>query len=207
MYHTAITSQGRYYETARGRAVATAGLGETLAEATFPLIAVAALAAVGWRNTWVVFGAGLIIILLPVCLWLLRGHGRRHDSYLKAAGRDAEPGGNPARPAPVHWTRKAVARDPRFYFLLPVVLAPSFISTGIAFHQVFMVEAKGWVLGRLGRHLHRFRRRERRLRTGAGRAGRPCRGDGHPALAVASPWPSPACCWRSRTIRWSLGVT
>ena len=147
MYHTAITSQGRYYETARGRAVATAGLGETLAEATFPLIAVAALAAVGWRNTWVVFGAGLIIILLPVCLWLLRGHGRRHDSYLKAAGRDAEPGGDPARPAPVHWTRKAVARDPRFYFLLPVVLAPSFISTGIAFHQVFMVEAKGWVLG------------------------------------------------------------
>jgi MFS family permease len=147
MYHTAITSQGRYYESARGRAVATAGLGETMAEATFPLIAVATVAAIGWRNTWLVFGAGLIILLLPICLWLLRGHGRRHDSYLSGAGRDALASGGPAGSAPVHWTRKAVLRDSRFYFLLPVVLAPSFITTGFAFHQVFMAAAKGWALG------------------------------------------------------------
>ena len=147
MYHTAITSQGRYYEVARGRAVATAGLGETLAEATFPLIVVTVVAAIGWRQSWGLFGAGLAIFLLPGCLWLLRGHSLRHERYLKAAGGDAAMNGGQSVAIRVHWTRKEVLRDPRFYALLPVVLAPALIGTGIAFHQVFLVEAKGWVLG------------------------------------------------------------
>ncbi len=147
MYHTAITSQGRYYEIARGRAVATAGLGETLAEASFPLIVVAAVAAIGWRQSWIVFGAGLALVVLPGCLWLLRGHGLRHGRYLDGAGGEAATNGGESGSMPVHWTRKAVLRDPRFYSLLPVVLAPAFIGTGIAFHQVFLVESKGWILG------------------------------------------------------------
>ena len=80
-------------------------------------------------------------MLLPVCLWLLRGHHRRHERYLRGAAGEAASNGGPS-----HWTRKEVLRDPRFYLLLPVILAPSFISTGIFFHQVFLVEAKGWAL-------------------------------------------------------------
>lgn len=147
MYHTAITSQGRYYDIARGRAVATAGLGETLAEATFPLIVVTAVAAIGWRQSWIAFGAGLALLLLPVCLWLLRGHDARHHRYLNGADGGGPANGAAPATASIHWTRGAVLRDPRFYALLPVVLAPAFIGTGIAFHQVFLVESKGWVLG------------------------------------------------------------
>lgn len=141
MTHTAITSQGRYYENARGRAVATAGLGEPLAEAIFPLVVVLTIAAIGWRQSWTAFAVGLVLVLLPVCLWLLRGHDRRHQRYLHGAADGTSVNGGSS-----HWTRKAVLRDPRFYFLLPVILAPAFISTGLFFHQIFLVEAKGWAL-------------------------------------------------------------
>ena len=37
-------------------------------------------------------------------------------------------------------------RDARFYFILPVFLAPSFIVTGFFFHMAHLAEAKGWSL-------------------------------------------------------------
>ena len=146
MGHTSVTSQGRYYDAARGRALATVALGGPLARATLPLAVVVTVAAIGWRQSWIVFAAALGLVLLPVCLWLLRGHDRRHDRYLNGAGDEAPHEGGPAGSAPAHWTRKAVLRDPRFYALLPIVLAPSFIGTGLIFHQVVLIEAKGWTL-------------------------------------------------------------
>ena len=44
----------------------------------------------------------------------------------------------------VDWTRKQVLRDPVFYGLLPATLGPPFISTGIFFHQVHLMDDKGW---------------------------------------------------------------
>ena len=180
MTHTAITSQGRYYENARGRAVATAGLGEPLAEAIFPLVVVLTIAAIGWRQGWTAFAVGLVLVLLPVCLWLLRGHDRRHQRYLHGAADGTSVNGGSS-----HWTRKAVLRDPRFYFLLPVILAPAFISTGLFFHQIFLVEAKGWALESWAATYVAFAAAS----VVAGLAFRcPCRSRrraGHPALAVA----------------------
>jgi MFS family permease len=46
----------------------------------------------------------------------------------------------------VSWTRAQVLRDARFYGLLPGLLAPPFIITGVLFHQVHLVEVKGWTL-------------------------------------------------------------
>jgi len=146
MTHTSMTSQARYHDTARGKAVATAGLGFPLAEACFPILGVAVLGALDWRLSWTAFAVFLLFILLPLCLWLLRGHGERHARYLAGAGKllETEPGEDPA--TRVHWTRKQVLGDYRFYLLLPVTLAPSFIFTGIFFHQIVIVEAKGWQL-------------------------------------------------------------
>ena len=146
MTHTAVTSQGRYYEAARGRAVATVALGAPMARAALPLATVVTAAAIGWRQSWIVLAAVLAFVVLPLCLRLLRDHDRRHHRYLSGADGASRPDGGPAAPGPGHWTRKAVLRDPRFYVLLPIVLAPSFIGTGIIFHQVVLIEAKGWTL-------------------------------------------------------------
>jgi MFS family permease len=44
------------------------------------------------------------------------------------------------------WTRAEVLRDPRFYLLCFAITAPSFISTGLFFHQAHLAVAKGWSL-------------------------------------------------------------
>mgnify|MGYP005624603835 FL=1 len=51
MTHTAMTSQARYHDKARGRAVATAGLGFPAAESFVPVVGVMLAVAIGWRET------------------------------------------------------------------------------------------------------------------------------------------------------------
>jgi MFS family permease len=44
------------------------------------------------------------------------------------------------------WSRHDVVRDPSFYLILPAVLFPPIIIAGLFFHQVHLVESKGWTL-------------------------------------------------------------
>ena len=138
MTHTAITGMVRGFSAARGKAVSIANLGMPLAEGTFPIIAVAAMASLGWRHAWVLFGFSLALALVPTIHWLLR------------ADRPAESPVDHVSPVHQHsdrrWTRRDVLRDPRFYLLLPAALASSFIITGLFFHQVHLAESKGWSL-------------------------------------------------------------
>lgn len=145
MSHTSMTSQARYYTSARGRAVATAGMGFPLAEAVLPPAFILLALVIGWRDIWLVIAGGIVVFILPLALWLLRGHGARHQAHLAATRADAGEGGGAANGVR-HWTRGQVLRDPRFYVLLPVILAPAFIATGIFFHQILLVEAKGWTI-------------------------------------------------------------
>ncbi len=136
--HTAITAMGRYFDAERGRAVSVASLGHPLGEALFPILVVAAFAVMSWRSVWT--GAGLALVaLLPLIFPLLKGHGAR-DHALKA--RRAAAGGGGLRDLALG----EALRDPGLWLRLPALLAPSFIFTGLIFHQVHLAEAKGWPL-------------------------------------------------------------
>ncbi|NNG03620.1 MAG: MFS transporter [Inquilinus sp.] len=138
MTHTAITGMVRGFSATRGKAVSIANLGMPLAEGTFPIMAVAITATLGWRHSWILFGVGLSVLLVPTVLWLLRDDGR--------TAPNATPAAPLPEPAGRRWTRGDVLRDPRFYLVLPAVLAPSFIITGMFFHQVHLADSKGWSL-------------------------------------------------------------
>ncbi len=140
--HTAITSMGRYFEGQRGKAVSIASLGQTAGEAVFPLTAVALIAAVGWRGTWMAFGAAGAVVLLPLVLWLLKGHRKRHRRLIERTAA----GNADAASQPRQWSRREVLRDPRFYLILPATLAHLVILSGLFFHQVHLAESKGWSL-------------------------------------------------------------
>ena len=142
MSHMAGTSMVRYFDTGRGRALGFTALGQPLSEAVFPMTVVGLIAALGWRGTWMWMGALFAVVLIPVVLWLLRGHGERHLRLLErlaAHGADADAGGR-------QWSRRRVLRDSGFYLILPAVLAPPAIMAGFFFHQVHLVESKGWSL-------------------------------------------------------------
>lgn len=163
--HTAMTTMGRYFDANRGKAVSLASMGFPVGEALLPIIAVALTALFGWRGAWIAFSVFLVCVVTPLVVILLSGRALRAEqtapeiqsstSPLAAATAntvktelvssarnqisDTEDESVPS------WTRAQMLRDPRLYVLLPAILAPSFIFTGLFFHQVFiLVEGKDW---------------------------------------------------------------
>jgi MFS family permease len=140
MSHAAVTSMARYFEAGRGRAIAIATMGHPAGEAIFPILAVTAIAVAGWRNVWLGLSLFILLIVLPLTIWLLRGQRERHDRVLARDGHHGrDHGGLLAQYA-------ALFREKRFLLILPAIVAPGFINTGIFFHQVPLVEARGWSL-------------------------------------------------------------
>lgn len=135
--HLCFTAMGRWYNAQRGRAIAIAAMGFPAGEALFPIVAVGLALWIGWRETWVVAAGALVLVSLPLAHALLR-HGRtpRNPAPVEGGGKVL----------PRDWTRGEVLRDPLFYALMPGILAPAFIMTGVFFHQVHLVETKGWSL-------------------------------------------------------------
>lgn len=157
MGHTMGHSLGRYSRVGRGKAIAFGSYGYPIGEAIFPAAAVFLIAVIGWREVWYGLSAAYIVLVLPFALYLLRGHGARYTRYhatLEAEDTPAPPG-RPVPSAPIpdlgaprgpdrQWRRKEVLRDPRFYLVLPGLMAPSFIVTGLLLHGVRIAETKGW---------------------------------------------------------------
>ena len=140
--HTAMTAMVRYFERDRGKAISMANLGFPAGQAIFPVIGVTLAAAIGWRETWFVLAFILAIIMMPFLLWLLKGHGERHRRMEARTAQNVSDNGSSSR----QWSAREVRRDPRFWLMAPGFLGLSFVGTGIIFHQVHLVDFKGWSL-------------------------------------------------------------
>lgn len=143
MSHISVTSMARYFEAGRGRAIALASLGFAAGEALLPMSALILIVAVGWRTSFGIAAFTLVVIGLPTITWLLRGHEKRHDEHLESLARPLEKDVLETR----SWSRAEVLRDPRFYLLLPGVLAPAMIVTALFFTHLSLADAKGWSHG------------------------------------------------------------
>ena len=138
--HTAMTSMARYFEAGRGRALAIATMGFALSEAVLPVATVFLIALIGWRWTYAMVAVLVAVVLVPLVLWLLKGHEERHRRHVQ---RLSQPAGAGRRITP-SWTRAEALRDPRFYLLLPGQLAPAIIGTAMFFHHLTVADFKGW---------------------------------------------------------------
>ncbi|MEX0922641.1 MAG: MFS transporter [Rhodovibrionaceae bacterium] len=139
MSHASVTSMARYFERGRGRAIAVATMGHPAGEALFPILTVAAIAALGWRSVWLGLAALLAAVVLPAVVLLLRDQRARHDRILAREGGQRPRGSLLSQYALLFSER-------RFLLILPAIIAPGFINTAIFFHQVPLVEARGWSL-------------------------------------------------------------
>ncbi len=140
------TAMVRYLPHEKGKANALSGIGYSASEAILPTLVVALLAVVGWRQSWIVWSLALAVLLPLAVTYLLRGHDRRHEDYL--ASMEVSEDTNEQDKAPVlrQWTRDEMLRDPLFYLFMPALLAQPMLFTGFMFHQVHLVDAKGWSL-------------------------------------------------------------
>ena len=133
MSHTAMTAMGRWYSARRGQAVSIVSLGHQFGEAIFPLIAISLFAWFGWRTSWLLCAATLLIIAMPMLYLLMKQEREPQKSEVKTE-----------TPHTQHWRREKVLRDPIFWRLALAVLAPSFIGTAIFFHQDYLLTLRAW---------------------------------------------------------------
>lgn len=135
MTQNGVTATGRWFAASRGRAISLVTLGHNAGEAIFPVLFVMVAAWVGWRNSWLVAALILIVVALPLI------------TKLVSVQREPESELNEANQSRIRqWTRPEVIRDPFFWFTLLGVLAPAFIGTTVFFHQIYLVELRGWSL-------------------------------------------------------------
>ncbi|WP_374762994.1 MFS transporter [Yunchengibacter salinarum] len=140
MMHTAMTSMSRYFSKARGMAVAVASLGLPLGQAVMPPLAVWLMMSLSWRQSWTVLALGFLVIGPLLVFWLLRGHDRRHTDW---AHRQAAADRDTTTLRPRQWTRRDVLRDPRFYLIMPALVAMPFWVTAVFFFAESYASAKG----------------------------------------------------------------
>jgi sugar phosphate permease len=139
--HIAMVSMARYFHRARGKAVSLVSLGYPLGEAILPFSAVAVLSAFGWRMSWMIIAVVILAAILPVAMLLLRSAPQN-----SVREPDVPNSSQVQRRVSREASLREVLRDIRFYLILPAVLAPSFIATGMFFHQRHLADTKGWSL-------------------------------------------------------------
>ena len=146
MTHVYTTAMARRYIVTRGRAISIAQLGHTLSESIGPASIVALQAVFDWRSLWI--GLPLIAFLtLAPFLRLLTQRTRLQDGEgLDGLGAN-QPIPDHAYGGQKQWRRKEVLRDPAFWLgFIWLAAVPSFVLTGLLFHQIYLAEAKGVAL-------------------------------------------------------------
>ena len=146
MTHVYTTAMARRYVVTRGRAISIAQLGHTLSESIGPASIVALQAVFDWRRLWI--GLPLIAFLtLAPFLRLLTQRTRLQDGEgLDGLGAN-QPIPDHAYGGQKQWRRNEVLRDPAFWLgFIWLAAVPSFVLTGLLFHQIYLAEAKGVAL-------------------------------------------------------------
>ncbi|TQV87726.1 MFS transporter [Aliikangiella coralliicola] len=137
MTHIAFTSMARYFNKNRGKAIGIVGFGMPLGEAVLPFIAVILINLIGWRQSWLVLGLVLIIFYWPMLNFLLVKSAERLKQLTQSASQNDSASAN-------SWSRQQVIKDNCFWLLLPAIMAPAFIVTGIFIHQNILLQSKSW---------------------------------------------------------------
>jgi len=137
MAHTASTAISRYFERRRGKALSYIWFGMSVGEFLLPILVVYLLSFVYWRDLWIQTSI-IILIFLPIFSYItvkdisILSREKETLNYKKDVLLIKS------------WTRKEVLSDLKFYTILPTILAPSFIITGIVINQSFIIESKDW---------------------------------------------------------------
>ncbi|TIP91100.1 MAG: MFS transporter [Mesorhizobium sp.] len=134
MTQTALTATGRWFAANRGRAVSVVTLGFHVGGALLPFLFVLVAGLVGWRGSWFVCAAFILVALPLVCALVWKERNPQSEAQPRA------------QRAVKQWTRAEVLRDPTFYAICLGVLAPAFVGTTIFFHQVYLTELRSWPL-------------------------------------------------------------
>jgi len=140
MSHAGETTMARYFGKDRGKAISISTLGGMTGFMLLPLIVVKLSKVFGAQNVWLIASLS-IVLFLPFLFLILDNQRDRHKSFRKKIIND--PNNKKLR-------TRDVLFDQKFYVYLPISISAPFISTGLMFHQIFIMNQKNWTLEMLG---------------------------------------------------------
>jgi MFS family permease len=138
MTHTASTSMAKFFDLNRGKALSISWLGLSLGEGFLPYMIIFLMKFYSWKIIWLGISIFVLCLVVPFIFFILRSYQDGATEVSDSKKKDE------ANPTIKNWTRSEVIRDSNFYFLLPAVLGPGFLSTGIFINQIYIFESKQW---------------------------------------------------------------
>ena len=127
----------------RGLVMGIGGVAGALLGGLFPFLINALIPLYGWRSTYVILGAVLILSMLPIAWIFVRDrpedHGLLPDG-MKVGGKDGE-GSN--MPLEINWTRAQALRTTAFWLVTAGLSSTSMLHTGLTFHLFSIFKDSG----------------------------------------------------------------
>jgi MFS family permease len=133
--HLSMVYCGKWFSKNRGKAVAVANSGYTLAEASLPSIFVILLSLAAWKLTWYIPLIASSAILLSILIFL---NSERNSHEIKKPELTQFGMKNKS------WTRSEMLKSWVFWIALPGLMTSPMFTTTLFFHQVHLVNIKEW---------------------------------------------------------------
>ena len=133
--HLSMVYCGKWFSKNRGKAVAVANSGYTLAEASLPTIFVILIGIFVWERTWFIALIICVIILLSILIFLTVERDKKDSRNVEIT----QTGMNNKS-----WTRNEMLKNWVFWLALPGLMTSPMFTTTLFFHQVHLVNVKGW---------------------------------------------------------------
>lgn len=140
MDHAGGTTMARYFGNDKGKALSVATLGGMIGVMFLPYLALNFFKDTELKQLWL-YATFSIIIFIPFIFYTLSNHKNRHDKF-KTELKD--------NLLNKKLRTRDVLKDKKFYIYLPISISASFICTGLMFHQIYIIDQKGWSLQMLG---------------------------------------------------------
>jgi MFS family permease len=140
MDHAGGTTMARYFGNDKGKALSVATLGGMVGVMFLPYFALNFFKDIELNQLWF-YATCSIIIFIPFIFFTLSDQKNRHEKF-KTEIKD--------NPLNKKLRTRDVIKDKKFYIYLPLSISASFICTGLMFHQIFIIDQKGWSLQMLG---------------------------------------------------------
>ncbi|RBP02053.1 MFS transporter [Rossellomorea aquimaris] len=128
----------QWFIVKRGKALSYMAIGGFASSAFFPVVNAWLLNEYGWRFSWLVWGAILIVLVAPLMLFFVRNKpediGLLPDNYVKSTSLKDDEKTNEIEEE--NWSLQEAMKTKAFWLILFCVSIPAIINTGITFHLI-----------------------------------------------------------------------
>ncbi len=128
---TAATVAARWFETHRGLVIGLLGGAISAGQLIVVPLAMGLTLSFGWRQSYLWLGLGLLVLILPFAIWLVRNDPRDKGLAPYGAGRAVPSRGMTSLPAEARVSVSEAAQVPAFWLLCATFFVCGYTSSGL----------------------------------------------------------------------------